>query len=777
MDNQIMNILADLRNGLLRLNMDDYWIISDRAKRLLSNDNWNECDKAIAEIILHISNILYNNTDLQMLPLEDGIYDLLLEAYRRYNPHFQVGAEPIFFEPTNNENIDKEEKEIVNPINVLEDDENALFRDEILMETPLSRNSFLVNPIVVDGQDKVISKRLVNTKHTFPELVGTLDKAKFVLMSEARANGVDNDPKVKVLERDFFGKHIEMGIINPNEEFTVVAELKYDGISVEAEILGNTIIGARTRGDANENVAADLTPILGNMPLPHAPIMMNDEVIGVKYEAVMTYRNLEIYNRLKGKNYKNCRTAISGLFSSSDAYFYRDLITLIPIASNIGASEEINRIDDLVFLNKYYHNGEINRYAVMTGNLTSILFQINRFVKESESLREFVPYMYDGVVISYVDKDKRVKLGRKNAINQYSFAVKFNPLRRKAIFQGYTYTIGQDGSITPMIHYTPVEFFGTVHTKSTGHSYNRFKTLNLAIGDTLDIRYTNDVMPYVDKDMQASAGNTNPPEKFIKECPSCGAPIEISKSGKSAFCPNLNCPERSTARITAALQKLGVVGFDMTSIEKLGVTSLFDIYHMISQGEDFMMKATGWGPVITHNFCSQMLAISSNPIEDFRIFGALGFTGIGNETMKLIFKHYTMQTILKMKRENPMNLIENLVSIKGIGHGIASTIVSELPTFSPDIDFILQAFNVVNSKDKVFNGKIIRCTGFRDKELSMQLEAMGHDANFNGSVTKKTNILLVPYKGFVSSKTEKVSDETMIIAVNDFKENMNKYLI
>jgi hypothetical protein len=44
--------------------------------------------------IIHISNIIYNNTDKSILVLEDGIYDLLLEKYKKYNPNFQVGAEP-----------------------------------------------------------------------------------------------------------------------------------------------------------------------------------------------------------------------------------------------------------------------------------------------------------------------------------------------------------------------------------------------------------------------------------------------------------------------------------------------------------------------------------------------------------------------------------------------------------------------------------------------------------------------------------------------------------
>ena len=76
-------------------------------------------------------------------------------------------------------------------------------------------------------------------------------------------------------------------------------------------------------------------------------------------------------------------------------------------------------------------------------------------------------------------------------------AVKFDPWEKQTIFRGYTYEVGQHGNITPMIHYDPVEFMGTIHTKSTGSSLNRFNNLGLKYGDIINVTYVNDVMPYV----------------------------------------------------------------------------------------------------------------------------------------------------------------------------------------------------------------------------------------------------------------------------------------
>ena len=84
--------------------------------------------------------------------------------------------------------------------------------------------------------------------------------------------------------------------------------------------------------------------------------------------------------------------------------------------------------------------------------------------------------------------------------------------------------------------------------------------------------------------------------------------------------------------------------------------------------------------------------------------------------------------------------------------------------------------NIIPSKGASF-GKSIRFTGFRDEELVEKLNAMGHDASGIAGLTKATDILLIPYEGFTSSKTAKAAKNgTQIVAVQQFKDNINKYL-
>lgn len=758
------NIIDKLLKGDLSILTQNIVVdINSTTIDLLKKNSHNSKEIEMMRDILHISNILYNNSDKNILPLEDGVYDILLELYKKYDSNYQVGAEPVNF---NTNDVSESEITLKNPFKkVISKDkiDNMLFYEELNKTLPLTKDFFLNNPFIRTGYE-YINKRVVNTEHSHPKLVGTLDKCKFVLCKQAENKGVLNDSNIKILERDFFAKHISMGILDPNRRITMVAELKYDGVSVEADITGNKIVSARTRGDANQNIAADLTPILFNYKL-NSNTKTDGIDIGIKFEAIMTYNNLCRFNEVKGKDYKNCRTAISGLIGSSDAIMYTDYITLVPLASSL---DDIDRILEIEMLNTFYHNGELLRYAILEGTYTDILFQIKRFTEEAEYMREYMPFMYDGIVVSYTDKDIIQALGRTNAVNKYSCAVKFNPLKKQTKFIGYEFTVGQDGKITPMIYYNPVEFYGTIHNKSTGHSYERFKDLNLRVGDIIDAEYVNDVMVYITKpDNSHNANNPNPLFEFITYCPSCGTLLTESESGKTMMCNNINCPERNLKRMVSLLDKLNIKDFSEASLFKIGKYSLTELLYIKKYEVEFL------GEINSQKLMDRIDEIKTKEIYDYKIIGSLGFTGVAIEKWKLILNYLSIEEIIALYIKGMLK--KSLVMIKGIGPLTAETINLEFGFFMEDVVTISNMKNVIRSKGLKPSGKSIRFTGFRDPHLMETLINMGHDAS-DKSVTKSTDILLVPYPGFTSSKTSKVGETTVIISVDEFKNNINSYL-
>ena len=116
-----------------------------------------------------------------------------------------------------------------------------------------------------------------------------------------------------------------------------------------------------------------------------------------------------------------------------------------------------------------------------------------------------------------------------------------------------------------------------------------------------------------------------------------------------------------------------------------------------------------------------------------------------------------------------------LSQIKGIGTATIETLISEYEFFKDDILFILGYINP--TPYVATNGKVIRATGFRDGELFKKLRSLGCDADDNGSLTRNTDILLVPAPNFSSTKTAKAMQYGVtIVDVNEFKNNISSYI-
>lgn len=770
------------------LTVDNIKLINDEALRIYSISSLNEGDINELKKIIMICNVLYNRTDMTVLPVEDGFYDLLLEKYKTYDSNFQVGSAVVEFRNFVELDLKKEGKSLpVCPIvfNKMEPKDEV---HQYVFDNIMGRD---VQPINIDDFKEIdtqiqmdyVTKRTHNTSHNHPTLVGTLDKCKFVLNQDAINAGVFNDPNVKILERDFFQDHIRKGIINPNQEIEIVAELKYDGISVEADC-GTVLDSARTRGDTGIGVASDITPMLKGYPFRHASVMEGEDLVGVKFEAIMTKSNLEIFNKMRNRSYANCRSAIVGLFGASDGYLYRDLITLVPLALD-RESFRIpieNRVQEIEFLNEVFRShGEPLRYCILKGTIQEILFWIKAYWDEAKAARPFLNFMYDGIVISYLDEGIREALGRKNYINKYSMAVKFDPLEKQTIFRGFTYEVGQHGNITPMIHYDPVEFIGTIHTKSTGSSFARFQDMGLKYGDYINVTYRNDVMPYVSRiDCEHNRNNPNPVIEFIKTCPICGSELVLSDSGKNILCNNIECPGRSVQRMVNMFSKLNIKGFADAAFNSIAEKDhLYKLYENIP--DNYFIEKLGVAD--GNNMKSALLALTNNGIKDYIIIGSLGFTGIAHKKWQMILEKIRLKDIYDICSSfyPDYNMMKCMLeqSVPKIGTVTAYTIAKEFEFFKKDIEFILLYVNLIESFGTSSEGKMqIRFTGFRNQQLSEQLCNNGYDADDNASLSKKTDILLIPYEGFNSSKVAKAMNNphTKIVAIDKFLNNIKDYI-
>ena len=754
------------------LTQDVIFNINNIVLNLINKEPLTNLEQDIVNDILHISNLIYNNTDRSILVLEDGVYDLLLEKYKKYNPNFQVGAEPV---QINNfgtsdviNDITEEERDQLFQFQPYVDTRGYMFRDE------LSQSDLYGNSLIDNNGIKLVSKRLKNTSHKYPQLVGTLHKNKFVLDIEAQRKGVYDDSNVRIFERDFLRKHVQQGIVNPNY-IELVLELKYDGVSVEAEVT-DRILSARTRGDTQMDKASDLTPILQGYRFTKAA-GFDIQPFGMKFEAVISYQALQELSIECGKQYVNPRNAIIGILGNSEAAKYAKYITLVPLQTS---HDNMTREEELIFMNRYYSTGEYIRYAIVRGDYNSVLFQVKKFVDEAEAVREAMPFMYDGVVVSYLNPQIRNTLGRVNSINEYSTAIKFNTKKKLTRCRGISYTVGANGDITPMIHYDPIEFYGMINTKSSGHSYARFQELSLRPNDILEIEYVNDVIAYVRKaNIPENQFNPLRPFVFTQTCPECGSNLVLSETGKNVTCTNMMCQGRIVARMSNMVSKLGFKGFSEETIKQLDIKSFSDLMTLTEE------RAAILGPTNSKNLIDAIEHLYESNAPDYILIGALGFSNIAAGKWKSILKSVTLSDIIKLSDTELFFRLHS--SGKGIGSKTATTILQERKVFEKDLIYIYNMPNVIFTKegngDIIELGKKIRFTGVRDKELEARLTSKGHDCS-DGSLTKDTDFLIVPFVGFTSTKVAKANEynaknpnhKIMIITLDEFKLNETSYL-
>ena len=744
MDNNfLVNCLTSLTNGYL-LSDDDRSKIQDYCKYVLDVDpkSVNDENVQIRLInIIKIANIYYNNDFNGLLLIDDDIYDRIVVLLRQTSIPIPIGAPRIELkEPipmANNTLLESKQgslKQVVRFTNAGE-----YFNTLTSNATKSLYDDYVINP---DDND-CSYRKLRNTGHKY-DLCGTLDKCKFVTDLDAKSAGVFEDTSVMVFERDFLNPHIKKGIVNPND-ITIIASLKYDGISVEATVQGDTIISACSRGDMANNEASDLTPILGGMKFKRAEGISKQDEFGIKFEFIVNNLNMGRLLKQYKVNYVNHRNAIIGLFGRLDARAFRDYMTPVPLESSL----DTDRITEIQFLNKYYTKGLDLRHIVIRGNKSEVLKQLSEFVEEASNIRSFMPFAYDGIVVEYVDPNIRNILGKLNSIPRYSVAIKFNPLKRQSIFTHYTYSVGYSGVIIPMAHFEPVDFMGAIHDKTTIHSYARFKNLRLCKGDKVNLSLNNDVIVYLTKaeDNDTREDREQYLEKFPTHCPSCGTKLEYSLSGDTAYCPNFYCRERSLNRIAGMLQKLGVKDFGLETVRALDIKNVIELFNVDTKRAQQVLG--------TNNgikFKKTIEALKDVELPDYRVLASLGFPGIGNVTwLKLlqgapidVLLNGTIDDIAKCYRQAKV----------GIGPKTVRCIITERDHFREEIEFLYKNLKILNTPVGIVRKhKIVVFSGVRDQQLEKLFEEKGF--KISDSFVNGCTVLVVPSIGYMSSKVKK----------------------
>lgn len=574
-----------------------------------------------------------------------------------------------------------------------------------------------------------------------------------------------------------------------SRELQVSFDLKYDGNSVIGEYKDGVPVNFLTRG--KDGLGLDLTEIFKG-----EEIEIKEEC-AVKYEAIVSYKNFKkILEDFPDTNYANPRSLVSGLLGRKDAKKFRKYVTLVPLEVRYKDNDgrTFDTIDaKLKLLNDFNSEIEVFEYK-FTNKKSMELFEseicdeFDIYYNSIIEIRNDLPFMIDGLVVTVYSDWNVSDKNYINCIPNFSYALKFPYLEKLTKITDITFSLGDSGRITPMAHFEPVEFNGTIHNKQSLQNYKRYQELRLGIGSEVLIQFVNDVLTYIQP--LANEYNSNiEPVLFTTKCPVCEGNVAIDYDEKGfgtlAYCTNPTCKGQVIGRINNFITKIGVKGLKTTSINKLYENNLLNngIESLFNLKRNDVVNINGLG----ESAWEIIESIQDKRFYDYEILGSIMIKNISIKNAKEFCKLFDLKTTIYsisdiMNEEYPeyKNLdeykskcITKFKTIPGYSDIMAKYIFEGMVLNLPLIYRLMGTCKNLRDDIKTSeNSLTVVMSGIRSKEIEEYIENNG--GKVVGSVSKKTDILIVKDKSASTSKIKKAKDLGIpILLIDEFK---SKYL-
>ncbi len=623
--------------------------------------------------------------------------------------------------------------------------------DELIKKINKASYEYYVldNPTITDQEYDDIYMELLALEKEYPELkredsptnrVGgeALDSFKKVTHKTPMLSFDDifNEEEI-----ESFDERIRKQISNP----CYTLEPKMDGLSGSLIYEKGILVRAATRGDGvtGEDITLNVKTIK-SVPL-RLTKDIDIEVRGEIYMSKASFEKLNKKNEAEGiKLFANPRNAAAGSVRQLDSKITatRDLDFMAYFIPNPEDYDIKTQKETMEFLRDlgFVTNIKLNGYA-------SSSKEIFKYIEELGKKRESLPFAIDGVVIKVDSLEDEDILGFTARVPRWGIAYKFPAVQVLTTLNEIKYTVGRTGKVTPNAIFNPVHVDGSLVSKATLHNFDYIEAKDIRVGDIISIRKAGDVIPEVVEVVLDRRENNLPKTVMIDTCPICGS--KLVKKDANHYCVNEHCSARHIESIEHFVSRdaMNIDGFGERIVEDFYnegfIKDVTDLYHLDKHKKD-LMSMEGFGEKSITNLLDSIENSKSNSLE--RLLFALGIRYVGKKTAKILAIHY--KTLDSLKEA----LYDELKDINDVGDIIAKsivdyfsdekniTIINKLKDIGVNTNYLGKE---VNTKSKVF-GKTFVITGTLSKprdEYKEVLESLG--ANVTGSVTKKTDYVLV----------------------------------
>ena len=534
----------------------------------------------------------------------------------------------------------------------------------------------------------------------------------------------------------------------------IVAELKYDGLSISLWYENGKLVHAVTRGDGTEG--DDVLPNIKTITSIPQTLTNTPKRLELRGEVLLPWERFEALNKQREEQeeplFANPRNAASGTLKLQD-------------------SKEVARRGLTCYL--YYMLGEelpgkthyerlelARKWGFPVSDAIKVCKNVDEvmaFIAYWDTERKNLPVATDGIVLKVNDLAEQEELGYTAKSPRWAIAYKFAAERQLTLLKQITYQVGRTGVVTPVANLEPVQLSGTMVQRATLHNEDFIRQLGIQEGDKVYVEKGGEIIPkIVGKEERPTptlprreGENTN--YQFITHCPECGTKL-VRVEGEAAWrCPNeVSCPPQLKGKLEHFVSRkaMNIEGLGSETIallyDKGLLHSIADIYSL--KQEDLAAQER-LGDKSAQNILQAIEG--SKQVPWARVLFALGIRMVGETTAKKIAKWFRSIDALQWASK------DELMGIEDVGEQIADNIVAYFADIR-NLEIItrlqaagLQMADVSNQQSavsvpQVLAGKTIVISGTfthhsRD-EYKQMIEDYG--GKNSGSVSKKTDFIL-----------------------------------
>jgi DNA ligase (NAD+) len=258
-----------------------------------------------------------------------------------------------------------------------------------------------------------------------------------------------------------------------------------------------------------------------------------------------------------------------------------------------------------------------------------------------EDKRNDLPFEIDGLVIKVNNLSYAQELGIVGKDPRGAIAFKFPAEEATTKLIGVTENIGRTGKITPTAQLDPVFIGGVTVSNASLHNYDQIISLDIRMGDTIIVKRSGDVIPYVVGPVTGSRTGDETPITPPEACPFCDTKLIQPVGAVDWFCPNLKCPERVFRSLEFFVSRgaMDIDGMGPQTIQALIAEGLItdeaDIFYLT---EEQLLALEGFAQKKVDNLLASINTAKSRPFA--QVLTSLGIDGVGAIVANLITENF-----------------------------------------------------------------------------------------------------------------------------------------